>query len=288
MQLTKRRFAVWFLAAISSLVGLASHPASAQAPREWEMGMQPAFSPMKQGIIDLHDLVLVIITIITLFVGALLVWVCIRYNEKRNPVPSQTSHHTGLEIAWSVIPVLILVIMAIPSFRLIYYLDRTPNPDMTIKVTGHQWYWEYSYPDDGNVNIESRVIADEDLKPGDLRLLSVDNQLVIPAGKKIRILTNSADVIHSFFIPSLGAQRYAIPGRTIEMWLEADKPGVYYGECNQICGQNHSKMPIAVHAVTAEQFKAWVTQAKKAASAGPVNQSVLAEVEQTEAKAVKR
>jgi cytochrome c oxidase subunit 2 len=183
MQLTKRRFAVWFLAAISSLLGLASHPALAQAPREWEMGMQPAFSPMKQEIIDLHDLVLVIITIITLFVAVLLVWVCYRYNEKRNPVPSQTSHHTGLEIAWSVIPVLILVVMAIPSFRLIYYLDRTPNPDMTIKVTGHQWYWEYSYPDDGNVDIESRIIADEDLKPGDLRLLSVDNQLVIPAGK---------------------------------------------------------------------------------------------------------
>jgi cytochrome c oxidase subunit II len=288
MQLTKRRFAVWFLAAISSLVGLASHPALAQAPREWEMGMQPAFSPMKQEIIDLHNLVLVIITIITLFVGVLLVWVCFRYSEKRNPLPSQTSHHTGLEIAWSVIPVLILVVMAIPSFRLIYYLDRTPNPDMTIKVTGHQWYWEYSYPDDGNLAIESRIIADEDLKPGDLRLLSVDNQLVIPAGKKIRVLTNSADVIHSFFIPSLGAQRYAIPGRTIELWLEADKPGVYYGECNQICGQNHSKMPIAVHAVTDAEFKSWVTQAKKAASAGTVTQSVLAEVEQTEAKGIKR
>jgi len=288
MQLTKRRFAVWFLTAIASLIGLASHPALAQAPREWEMGMQPAFSPMKQEIIDLHNLVLVIITIITLFVGVLLVWVCFRYSEKRNPVPSQTAHHTGLEIAWSVIPVLILVVMAIPSFRLIYYLDRTPNPDMTIKVTGHQWYWEYSYPDNGNVDIESRIIADEDLKPGDLRLLSVDNQLVIPAGKKIRILTNSADVIHSFFIPSLGAQRYAIPGRTIELWLEADKPGVYYGECNQICGQNHSKMPIAVHAVTDAEFKSWVTQAKKAASAGPVTQSVLAEVEQTEAKDIKR
>jgi cytochrome c oxidase subunit 2 len=288
MQLTKRRFAVWFLAAISALAGLGSHPVLAQVPRDWEMGMQPAFSPMKQEIIDLHNLVLVIITIITLFVGGLLAWVCIRYNEKRNPVPSQVSHHTGLEIAWSVIPVLILVVMAIPSFRLIYYLDRTPNPDMTIKVTGHQWYWEYSYPDDGNVDIESRIIADEDLKPGQLRLLSVDNQLVIPVGKKIRVLTTSSDVIHSFFIPSLGAQRYAIPGRTIELWLEATQPGVYYGECNQICGQNHSRMPIAVHAVTDDEFKAWVTQAKKAASNGPVTQSVLAEVEQTDAQAIKR
>jgi len=288
MQLTKRRFAVWFLAAISSLLGLASHPALAQAPRDWEMGMQPAFSPMKEHIIWLHNLVLIIITLITLFVGALLAWVCFRYNEKRNPTPSVTSHNTVIEILWTVLPVVILVIMAIPSFQLIYYLDRTPNPDMTIKVTGHQWYWEYTYPDDGNVDIESRIIPDDELKPGDLRLLTVDNQLVIPAGKKIRVLTTSSDVIHSFFIPSLGAQRYAIPGRTIELWLEADKPGVYYGECNQICGQNHSRMPIAVHAVTDEEFKAWVTQAKKAASAGPVTQSVLAEVEQTEAKDIKR
>jgi cytochrome c oxidase subunit 2 len=288
MQLTKRRFAVWFLAAISSLVGLASHPALAQAPRDWEMGMQPAFSPMKEQIIWLHNLVLIIITLITLFVGALLAWVCFRYNEKRNPTPSVTSHNTVIEILWTVIPVVILVIMAIPSFQLIYYLDRTPDPDMTIKVTGHQWYWEFSYPDDGNVDIESRIIPDDELKPGDLRLLTVDNQLVIPAGKKIRVLTTSSDVIHSFFIPSLGAQRYAIPGRTIELWLEADKPGVYYGECNQICGQNHSRMPIAVHAVTDVEFKAWVTQAKKAASAGPVTQSVLAEVEQTEAKDIKR
>ncbi len=238
--------------------------------------MQPAFSPMKQEIIDLHTLVLIIITLITLFVGALLVWVCFRFNEKRNPVPSQTSHHTGLEIAWTVLPVLILVVIAIPSFRLIYYLDRTPNPDMTIKVTGHQWYWEYSYPDDGNVDIESRYIHDEDRKPGQLRLLAVDNELVIPAGKKIRVLTNSADVIHSFFIPSLGAQRYAIPGRTIELWLEADQPGVYYGECNQICGQDHSKMPIAVHAMSEADFKTWIEQAKKSAGIVPPKPNQLA------------
>jgi cytochrome c oxidase subunit II len=271
MQLPKRLFAALLSTTIPPLVGLVSIPAQAQAPRPWEMGMQPAFSPMKQGIIDLHNLVLVLITIVTIFVGILLAWVCYRFSAKRNPVPSQTSHHTGLEIAWTVLPVLILVVMAIPSFRLIYYLDRTPNPDMTIKVTGHQWYWEYSYPDNGNVDIESRYIHDEDIKPanGDIRRLSVDNQLVIPAGKKIRILTNSVDVIHSFFIPSLGAQRYAIPGRTIEMWLLADKPGVYYGECNQICGEDHSKMPIAIHAVPEADFNAWIEQAKKAASAAP-------------------
>lgn len=238
------------------------------APRPWEMGMQHSYGPIKDRVIELHNLVLVIITVITLFVGALLIWVMIRYNSKRNPVPSQTSHNTVLEVAWTVIPVLILVVIAIPSFRLIYYQDRTPDPDMTIKVTGHQWYWEYTYPDQGNLDVESRFVHDEDLKPGQLRLLAVDNELVIPVGKKIRILTNSTDVIHSFFIPSFGVQRYAIPGRTIETWMEADQIGTFYGECNQICGQDHSRMPIAVKAVSEADFNAWVEQTKKSALAG--------------------
>jgi cytochrome c oxidase subunit II len=237
------------------------------APQPWEIGMQRSYGPIKDRIIDLHNLVLVIITVITLFVGGLLIWVMFRYNSKRNPVPSQTSHNTILEIAWTVIPVLILVVIAIPSFRLIYYQDRTPDPDMTIKVTGHQWYWEYSYPDEGNLDIESRYVHDEDLKPGQLRLLDVDNQLVIPVGKKIRILTTSSDVIHAFFIPAFGVQRYAIPGRTIETWMEADQVGTFYGECNQICGQDHSRMPISVKAVSAADFKTWVDGAKKSAAA---------------------
>ena len=276
MQLPKRLFAAIFFTTILPLAGLVSYPALAQAPKPWGMDMAPAFSPMKQEIIDLHNLVLVLITIVTIFVGVLLVWVCVRYNEKRNPVPSQTSQHTGQEIAWTVLPILILVVIAIPSFRLIYFLDRTPDPDMTIKVTGHQWYWEYGYPDNGNFAIESRYIHDEDLKPGQLRLLEVDNQMIIPVGKKIRILNTSVDVIHSFFIPSLGAQRYAIPGRTIELWLEATRPGVYYGQCNQICGQDHSRMPIAVRAVSEAEFKAWAEKAKKAADAGTAIPPVLA------------
>jgi cytochrome c oxidase subunit II len=238
------------------------------APRPWEIGMQRSFGPIKDRVIELHNLVMVIITVITLFVGGLLLWVMYRYNVKRNPVPSQTSHNTVLEIAWTVIPVLILVIIAIPSFRLISYQDRTPDPDMTIKVTAHQWYWEYTYPDQGNLDIESRYIHDEDLKPGQLRLLAVDNQLVIPVNKKIRILTNSTDVIHSFFVPSIGVQRYAIPGRTIETWMEADQIGTFYGECNQICGQDHSRMPIAVRAVSEADFNKWVEQTKKSAAAG--------------------
>jgi cytochrome c oxidase subunit II len=232
------------------------------APRPWEIGMQPAFGPLKQQQIDLHDLVLVIITLITLFVGGLLVWVMWRYNARRHPVPTRTAHNTFLEIAWTVVPVLILVVMAIPSFRLVYYEDRTRDADLTIKVTGHQWYWEYTYPDNNNIDFSSYIIPDDQLKPGQRRLLEVDNPLVVPVGKNIRVLQTSTDVIHSWFIPALGVQRYAIPGRTIETWFKADRPGTIYGECNQICGTNHSRMPIVVHAVPEKEFEAWLTEAK--------------------------
>ena len=177
-----------------------------------------------------------------------------RYNAKRNPVPTQTTHNTVIEITWTVLPVLILVLIAIPSFRLVYYEDRTYDPDMTIKVTGHQWYWEYTYPDQKNLDFSSYIVPDDKLQPGQVRLLAADNPLVLPVGKNIRILTTSGDVIHSFFIPALGVQRYAIPGRTIETWVRIDQAGRYYGECNQICGTNHSRMPIDVVAVPPQQF----------------------------------
>ena len=226
------------------------------------MGMQTAHSPVQRSIESLNDLVQVIITVIVLFVAGLLAYVIWRFNAKRNPVASRVSHHTWLEVAWTLAPVLILVVIAIPSFRLIYFEDRTPNADMTVKVVGHQWYWEYQYPDAGELKFDSYVVQDAELKPGQLRNLEVDNQLVVPAGKNIRVLTTSADVIHSFFIPSLGVQRYAIPGRTIETWVNVDKPGVYYGQCNQICGTNHFMMPISIHAVTDAEFTAWLETAK--------------------------
>jgi cytochrome c oxidase subunit II len=250
----------------ASTVALAQSDAVA-APSPWEMGMQPAWGPIKREIIVLHDLVLVIITLITIFVGALLGWVMYRYNAKRNPVASRTSHHAVLEILWTVIPVLILVVIAIPSFRLVYYEDRTYDPDLTIRVTGHQWYWEYSYPDNGNIDFSSYFVPDNQLKPGQLRLLTVDHDLVVPVHKNIRILVTSGDVIHSFFVPALGVQRYAIPGRTIETWMRVSKEGVIHGECNQICGTNHSRMPITIRAVSEKEFEAWLVQAKKEFSA---------------------
>ncbi|HEY1934577.1 MAG TPA: cytochrome c oxidase subunit II [Acetobacteraceae bacterium] len=242
-------------------------PNDVAAPTPWEMDMQPAWGPIKREIITLHDMVLVIITLITLFVGGLLGWVMWRYNAKRNPIPSRTTHHAFLEVAWTVIPVLILVVMAIPSFSLVYYEDRTFDPDLTIKVTAHQWYWEYAYPDKGNIDFSSYIVPDDQLKPGQLRLLTVDHDLVVPVHKNIRILLTSGDVIHSFFVPALGVQRYAIPGRTIETWMRISREGVIHGECNQICGTNHSRMPITIRAVSEKQFEAWLVQAKKEFSA---------------------
>ena len=233
-----------------------------QSPKNWELSFQAPHSPVQQSIEGLHALVLWLMALVTIFVAALIVFVCWRFNARRNPIASRVSHHTALEVAWTVLPVLILVVIAIPSFRLVYFEDRTEAADMTIKVTGHQWYWEYTYPDQGGIDFSSLIIPEDQLKPGMLRNLEVDNRLVVPAGKNIRILTTSADVIHSFFIPSLGVQRYAIPGRTIETWVKVDQPGLYYGQCNQICGTNHSLMPISVQALDDKDFAAWVEQAK--------------------------
>ena len=263
---------------LSPAVSRADEPRLA-VPKPWQMGMQPPGSPVEQRIHTLNDWVTVIIVAITIFVGLLLAFVLWRYNAKRNPSPGTVSHNSILEAAWTALPVLILVGIFIPSLRLVYYEDRTHDADMTVKVTGHQWYWEYTYPDANGLHFDSYMINDEDLKTDAqkaMRHLLVDNQLVLPVGKNIRILTTSADVIHSFFIPSLGVQRYAIPGRTIETWVRVDAPGDYYGECNQICGMNHSVMPIGVHAVSAADFKTWLDQQKaKGSSASAATQSAV-------------
>ena len=268
MRFDARRFAFLFIVALAAMA--VAPVAMADMPHPWQLGMQAAASPVMEKIISLHNLVLVIITVVAVFVAVLLLYVMVRFNRRINPVASRTSHHTLLEVIWTVAPVLILVVIAIPSFRLVYFEDRTFDADLTIKVTGHQWYWEYDYGDAAKVDFTSRMVADEDLKPGQHRLLDVDNQLVVPAGKNVRILTTSADVIHSFFIPSLGVQRYAIPGRTIETWFKVNEPGTYYGECNQICGTNHSFMPISIKAVTEKEYQAWLVEAKtKFADASP-------------------
>lgn len=245
----------------------ADNPPIVMGPTPWAVGMQAGFSPVKRDINALNHLVFIIIALISALVGGLLAWVIYRYNAKRSPQSSTLTHNTTVEVLWTVLPILILVLIAIPSFRLVYYEDRTDKPDMTIKVIGHQWYWEYSYPDLKNLDFSSYIVPDDKLKPGQPRLLTVDKELVLPVGKNIRILATSGDVIHSFFIPSLGVQRYAIPGRTIETWVRIDQPGLYYGECNQVCGTNHSRMPIAVRGLTPAAFQNWVVAAQKEFSA---------------------
>jgi cytochrome c oxidase subunit II len=235
----------------------------AEGPRPWEIGMQPPATPVKDRLQAFHNELLIIITLITIFVLGLLLYVIVRFHHQRNPVPTRTSHNTIIEMLWTVVPVLILVIIAIPSFKLMYFMDRVPNPDMTIKVTGHQWYWSYEYPDQGGLTFDSNLIPEADLKPGQLRLLDVDNPLVVPVDTTIRVLVTGTDVIHSWFVPPFGVQEYAIVGRLNESWMKVERSGVYYGECNQICGVNHAFMPIKVEAVSKPDFQRWLVDAKK-------------------------
>jgi cytochrome c oxidase subunit 2 len=255
------------------------------APQPWGVGLQPSGGAVKDAISSFNTLVFWIIVVITIFVAALLVAVMWKFRASANPNPSKTSHNTVLEIAWTVVPVLILVVIAIPSFRLIYYQDRAVDAEMTVNVQGRQWYWHYAYPDNGNFTFDSYPVQNEEIAAGQIRGLSVDNPLVVPVGANIRILTTGQDVIHSFFVPSLGVQKYTIPGRTLETWIRADRPGVFYGQCNQICGVNHSFMPIEVRAVPREEFNAWTEQARtrfaQGLPPGPPP-SVLAEREQAQ------
>ena len=248
--------------------------AFATEPHPWQLGMQEPGSPVKDRIESFHDLLLVIITLITIFVFVLLTYTIWRFRASRNPTPTRTAHNTLLEVAWTAVPVLILVVIAIPSFKLLYYGDRTQNAEMTVKVVGHQWYWSYEYPDQGNFTFDSYMVPDTDLKPDQRRLLEVDNRLVVPAGTNVRILVAGTDVIHSWFVPSLGVQIYAMPGRLNETWVNVEKPGVYYGQCNQICGINHAFMPIAVEALSKEDFARWVEEAKKKFAQAPANDRV--------------
>lgn len=242
---------------------VASAPAWADRPRPWQMSFQDAASPVMEQIQSFQDLLFWIIVAITLFVLALLCYCAIKFNEKSNPTPSRTTHNTALEVLWTVVPILILVVIAVPSFRLLYFMDRTDKPEMTLKVVSHQWYWSYHYPDHGDLNFTSNMIPAEDLKPGQLRLLSVDNEVVLPVDTNVRILATSEDVIHNWAVPAFGIKVDSVPGRTNETWVRITKEGTYYGQCSELCGINHGFMPIQVHAVSKQAFAQWIEEAKK-------------------------
>jgi cytochrome c oxidase subunit II len=237
--------------------------ASLGQPSPWQLGLQQAASPVMEGVISFHNFLLIVITLITVFVLALLIIIMVKFNAKANPVASKTTHNTVLEVLWTVVPVLILVGIAVPSFRLLFQQLDIPKADVTVKATGKQWYWTYSYPDNGPFEFDSLMLKANELKPGQPRLLAVDNEMVVPVNKVVRVLTTGADVIHSFAVPSFGIKIDAIPGRLNETWFKATKEGMYYGQCSELCGRDHAFMPIAVRVVSEQAFAAWVEQSKK-------------------------
>ena len=250
--------------ALASVAGvMLASTSHAAAPQPWQLNLQPPAGSIAEMATDLHNLLLVVITAISLFVLALLIYVGVRFRAARNPKASQTSHHAVIEILWTVVPVLILVGIAVPSFRLLYYTDRTADTDMVIKVSGNQWYWNYTYPDEG-ITFDSYMVDEADLQPGQTRLLSVDYPMVVPEGTRIKLLITGNDVMHSFFVPSLAVQIYAFIGRTNEAWIDVPVGSTtYHGQCNQICGTNHAYMPIEIKAVPKDEYAAWLETAKQ-------------------------
>jgi len=269
-----------FAAAISSplLAGFAAVAAEAGRPTNWQLGFQDSVTPVMDNIVWFHEYLLYLITAIAGFVLLLLLIVIVRFNARTNPLPSRTTHNTLIEVTWTMVPVLILVAIAIPSFRLLFLQLNTPAADMTVKATGKQWYWTYSYPDNGNFEFDSLLVRDAaKLKPDQPRLLGVDNELVVPVDKTVRVLTTGAEVIHAFAVPSFGIKIDAIPGRVNETWFKANREGIYYGQCSELCGRDHAYMPIAVRVVSEQAFNTWVNEAKqKFARDGAAPRSVAA------------
>jgi cytochrome c oxidase subunit 2 len=251
-------------AAVAAITAFAAYPAAA-LPVEWGVGFQGAASPVMEQIESFHTLLLWIIVATCVFVLALLVWIVIRYRASANPVPSKVHHNTLLEVAWTLIPVIILVFIAVPSFRLLYFQETLPKPDVQIKAIGKQWFWSYEYPGSAaGFTFDSLMLADADAaKAGKPRLLGVDNPIYVPVNKVIEIETSGADVIHSFAMPEMGVKMDAVPGRLNKTWFKPTKTGVFSGQCSELCGSRHAYMPIELHVVTDAEYAAWLASSKK-------------------------
>ena len=252
-------------AAVALVLGISEAWAAAGRPSPWETGMQEMVTELGQSVSNFHTYLVWLIAAICLFVLALLLVIIARFNERKNPVPSRTTHNTLLEVAWTIVPVLILVAIAIPSFRLLRQQLVPPQADVVIKVTGYSWYWGYEYPEDqGGFKFDSNMITDASaLKPDQPRLLGADNAMVVPVGKVVRVQVTSADVIHAFALPSFFIKVDAVPGRLNETWFKAEKEGVYYGQCSELCGNGHPYMPIEIRVVSEQQYAAWLAEAKQ-------------------------
>lgn len=238
-------------------MGATAGTALASHPKPWQIGFQPAASPIMENLTAMHNLLLTVIACIAFLVVSLLAYVLYRFRASKNPIPTQTSHNTLLEIVWTLMPVLVLIMIGIPSLKLMFFADKIPEAQLTVKAVGHQWYWTYEYPDH-KVKFDSLMVEDKDLKPEHIRLLSVDKPIVVPVGKVVRVIVTSEDVLHSFAVPALGIKRDATPGRLSETWFQVAKPGMYYGQCSELCGIKHGFMPIAIHAVSDAEYEAWL------------------------------
>ena len=244
------------------LFALMTSPLAAQQPTPWQLGFQEAHSPIMEQMVSFHDFLLWVIFAISLFVLLLLLYTIVRFREKANPNPTKTTHNTLIEILWTVIPVLILFVIGFYSLPLLYATDDVTDADVTVKVIGRQWYWSYEYPDHGDFTFDAFMVPEDELKAGQPRLLATDENLVLPVGKKIRVLVTSSDVLHAFAMPALGSKVDAVPGRTNETWFKIDEPGIYYGQCSELCGSGHAFMPLAIQAVPEAEFNAWITKAQ--------------------------
>ena len=231
-------------------------------PTPWQMDLQGSATPVMQDVAEFHFFLLWVIAVISAFVLGLLLICIVRYNARANPTPSRTTHNTPIEILWTIVPVIILAAIAVPSFRLLFLQLEVPKPDLTVKVTGKQWFWSYSYPD-SKFEFDSLMVQEKDLKPGQIRLLAVDNEMVVPVNKVVHVLVTGADVIHSFAVPSFGVRMDAVPGRLNETWFKATTEGVFYGQCSELCGKDHAFMPIAVRVVNENEFNTWLNGAKQ-------------------------
>jgi cytochrome c oxidase subunit 2 len=265
-QIVSRLFYTVLLAA----AWLQTGPSFAQSgPQPWQMNFRPSATPVMDDIIDFHNLLLVIEVIIVLFVLGLMVYICVKFNAKANPVPSKTTHNAFLEVVWTVIPIIILIVITVPSVKLLVFMDKAPKEkvEMTLKVIGHQWYWSYEYPDAGNLAFDSNIIPDEeiDASKGQIRLLEVDNRIAIPVDTTIRVLMTSEDVLHNWAVPAFGIKMDTVPGRINESWIRvpAARAGVYRGQCSELCGVNHGYMPIVIEAKSKQDFAKWLDKAKK-------------------------
>lgn len=264
------RFYVAAVIAVMALIGGGPAWAGLGRPSDWQIGPQQSATPVMDDIVWFHSYLLWVITAITLFVLVLLLIVIVRFNARAHPMPSRTTHNTWLEVAWTAIPILILLSIALPSFKILFFQLNTPPADLTVKATGKQWFWSYTYPD-AKLEFDSLMLSDQDRKVrldkdpnADLpRLLSVDNELVVPVNKIVRVQVTGADVIHSFAVPSFGIKIDAIPGRLNETWFKAEREGIYYGQCSELCGKDHAFMPIAVRVVSDKAFAQWIADTKK-------------------------